>query len=231
MSQSLIVFTAYALTREFSTKGGCATSVDLPVMLPTPYTVPVNLSQPGFSIAAQSSFFDFVGYNICSSTATLPSSTAASAAVPATVTHSLPPSSTLLDQTRSPNSVPLVSSKKGLDNDVKVGIGVGIPVAALILVALAAIIFRRVREKRPIKMDPRSGNQSEGRQPYLQQKGELEDKEKRVYELESCESRHEIEGSDIAGGMAAARDENGEPRSGVQELRGEEHSKELSCST
>lgn len=77
---------------------------------------------------------------------------------------------------------------------------------------------------------------SEDAQPYLQQKAELEAKEKRQHELDAQELRYEMEGAQTWHEIEGATNTNetsGEAIQGhdsdrlIQELRGEEHSKEL----
>ena len=61
--------------------------------------------------------------------------------------------------------------------------------------------------------------------PYLQQKAELEDQERRKYELEARETGFEMDGENQIYEVVSEGD--GRRMSRFQELRGEEHLKEL----
>ena len=62
-------------------------------------------------------------------------------------------------------------------------------------------------------------------QPYLQQEAELEDEERRRYEMEAQEVRHEMQGEDDIHEIGLGRDQRRISR--LQELKGSEPSKEL----
>lgn len=69
---------------------------------------------------------------------------------------------------------------------------------------------------------------AETSQPYLQRKAELEAEEKRKHELEAEERRYELEEDRKIHEKSVERDSQGIASLQVrQELRGEEHSKEL----
>ena len=69
------------------------------------------------------------------------------------------------------------------------------------------------------------GDPKEKSQPYLQQKAELEAKENRKHELEAEERKHEM-GTEGERYELSAEEGQRESRR-RQELRGEEHSREL----
>ena len=62
-------------------------------------------------------------------------------------------------------------------------------------------------------------------QSYLQRKGELDNEERKLYELAAEERRHEIGADGVrCETLTAERSDRGR---NLQELKGEEHSKEL----
>lgn len=81
------------------------------------------------------------------------------------------------------------------------------------------------RKSRSSSVDNGPATLSKDSQPYLQQKAELEAKERGTYELEGRERVHEVDGVDAVSEMAVEREPPG--MSTIQELRGAEHVKEL----
>ena len=130
--------------------------------------------------------------------------------------------------TSSTNSVS-THSPGSYDQKVKIANGVAIPVVLLGLVLLGFLVYKRRKNQKTLREeDPTSqdiGSPQEDSQPYLQQKAELEAEGKRKHELEAQERRYEIgnEGEryelPVEEGDLMVRSR--------QELRGEEHSREL----
>ena len=115
------------------------------------------------------------------------------------------------------------------DKKLKIGLGVAIPVASLGLVLLGYLVYKRRKVQETLEEEDatskKEGSPHEDRQPYLQQKAELEAEEKRKHELEAREMRYEM-------GVEGERYELPVEGQGMmiqtrQELRGEEHSTEL----
>jgi len=70
---------------------------------------------------------------------------------------------------------------------------------------------------------------SEENRPYLQQKGELEADEKRKYELHAEERRYELADDSQIREMSTTDSPYEMSSQRTQELRGEDHSRELGC--
>lgn len=95
---------------------------------------------------------------------------------------------------------------------------------------LALLLWRRYRKNKGANAATADHVASEGVQPYLQQKPELEAEEKGKQELDAEERRYELDGDNGRHEMSDMSD-NGLPASRVlQELRGEEHARELGVS-
>ena len=121
------------------------------------------------------------------------------------------------------------NSTDSSDKKVKISLGVAIPVASLGLVLLGYLMYKRRKVQKTLEEEDatskKEGSPHENQQPYLQQKAELKAEEKQKHELEARERKYEmgvegeryelpVEGQDM---MIQTR----------QELRGEEHSREL----
>ena len=119
------------------------------------------------------------------------------------------------------------SRDHSLDKQAKIGIGVAIPVAVTALVLLIVLLWRRSRKIKESDGLKEENAVPEDNQPYLQQKAELEAEEKRKNELEAEEKRYELDGETRIHEMSD-EGSHGLPYPNVmQELRGEEHSREL----
>ena len=120
------------------------------------------------------------------------------------------------------------SISKGPSRQTKVAIAIGVPVVALLSLAVAFLVryrHRKIRLVSPKKTKAKQeGKSQEDVQPYLQQKAELEVEESRIHELEALERRIEI-GNEGERFQLPGNEED--IIRGRQELRGEEHSKEL----
>ncbi|KAL9600006.1 MAG: hypothetical protein Q9219_003475 [cf. Caloplaca sp. 3 TL-2023] len=140
------------------------------------------------------------------------------------------PSSTAVGNTQGNTSVSSPPTSSEPEGQISVGAKIGFGIAGLVLlliIALAAILWKLRRRKR------RSQNksQTEGltvneESPYFQQKGELEATANTRLELHDEERREELDGDEIHE-LPVTRDGLGEQPGRRNELRGEEHSKEL----
>ena len=136
--------------------------------------------------------------------------------------------STLSSLQTSP-SAPAVqrqNSSTGLSSAAKIGIGIGVSAIGTSILLLASRGLLQYRERRNRDRAEKQGATSEEHQPYFQQKGELEAEERRKYELEAEERRYELEENEI-NEMPTIEMNNERSAHGKQELRGEEHCKEL----
>ena len=251
--ESFLLFTAYNIVSQFVTNGQCQATLGsiIPVSPVFSVSQPANVNYTEFQSVATDSFADYLGFSPCSGSAEEVSSTTLSnsnllvATVLATPTASNPSSLTPVASGPDQNSTQSIStgtngqnsssthtvsthSLGSHDTKVKLATGVTIPVAFLGLVLLGFLVYRRRKNQKTLEEDPTSqdsGSPQEDPQPYLQQKAELEAEEKRKHELEARERRYEIgnEGEryelPVEEGDLMIRSR--------QELRGEEHSREL----
>ena len=223
---SYIVFTAYSIISQYSAEGSCVTTTGLPISLVPPYSRlrPTSIPASDFESIAGSSLLTHLGFSSCIGRG--------QEVTPiALVNGSLPSANTT--STGAPISgnstaIPVPGSRhETLVEQAKIGIGIAIPfvVGALLLPAL--LLWRRYRKKKGANAATAEHVESEGVQPYLQQKPELEAEEKRKQELDAEERRYELNGESEIHEMSDTSN-NGLPASRVlQELRGEEHAREL----
>lgn len=169
---------------------------------------------------AYSSFYAFEGLEGC--TATLPSSQS----VPTYLGQIATASATAL-----PSVIPTVNSVpvRHIRSTQIIIVSVVVPTAGLTILMLGIIIIRRYRKKRSQAAFANYSETTSNTQPYVDQKAELEDEERRKHELEATEIRYEMEGEDKIFEMPG--DGNAitgiAPSNNRQELRGAEHSREL----
>ena len=102
----------------------------------------------------------------------------------------------------------------------------GVSAIGTVILLLASRGLLQYRERRLRDRAEKQGATSEEHQPYFQQKGELEAEERREYELEAEERRYELEENEI-NEMPTIEMNNNRSAHGKQELRSEEHCKEL----
>ena len=222
--------TAYSVTSAFESDGICITTSGTAVTLPTPYSVIGNPLDPLLSQKVENSFVDFLGFATCvaptplmniSSAALHISSTAASTQLSSLKATTITGSTAASSHTDS--------GGQALERPARIGIGLAVPVGVLALIGIVAVVWRRkARRQSSTELKPREEKQPDDLQPYLQRKAELEDQERRRHELESNECRYELEGADKGTELPIGKSVNvvrSVPR--MQELRGEEHSKEL----
>lgn len=154
-----------------------------------------------------------------------------------TVVTTAPSSNTSSSNNTSPSSststppppAKTSSSKASLSTDAKIGISFAAfgVVLILILSALATYLIRR-RRKRKQKLEGKS-TPSESDQPYFQPKGELDAEGNVKAELHAESRRNELDGENEIHELPGVNGNLGKQNIHKQELKGEEHSKELEC--
>ncbi len=249
---SFLVFSGYNIASEYSTNGQCQFTLGDIISVSPVYSVsqPAKVNSTKFQSTARQSFYNYLGFSTCSGggvgvavvtdLASLPGAT-----LLATPIASNPSPSTPVISGPDQNSTQAISTGIGGQNSssasvsthssgsyhkrVEVANAVAIPVAFLGLALLGFLLYRRRKNQKASKEDdPISQNlesSPEDLQPYLQQKAELEAEEKRKHELEARERRYEIGNEGERYELPV--EEVGLMISSRQELRGEEHSKEL----
>ena len=250
-----IVLTAYSITSVYMSDGVCITTSGVPVSLTESYytvTDPTGVPSSDFPTYAASQFVNnFLGISTCVGSGEEFFPTALiqvndTSVTPALSTLVLPaPSASLPVGANSTTSTILHPSNATkstvaprLDEPIKIGIGVGVSFAALLLISLVGYIWRKRRLHLAAITAEEQGD-TEGRQkgtsssdsdnqPYLQQKAELEAEERQRHELEARQKIHELDGGteirEVPGGthehrLAVMRSK--------QELTSGEHSQEL----
>lgn len=182
---------------------------------------------------AYSSFYEEIGYEGCA--ATLPPSqvyptyngeavhTAVAGFSAATPAESSP---TAILSTSPPE---ISGSVQRAHSARTIIVSVVVPTTALVIILLCLVVIRIYRKKRKQAASTKLLDITSDVQPYMDQKAELEDEERRrheldadgrTYEMEGVDSIFEMPGNGDAGTMSARSDR-------IQELRGAEHSKEL----
>ena len=93
---------------------------------------------------------------------------------------------------------------------------------------LCLLVWRNVQNRKRAKTVGKDNDRTtfpEGSQPYLQQKAELEDEERRKHELEARELRYEMDEGNARYELSSTTDQN--RMSTRHEMVGPEHSKEM----
>ena len=210
---------------------------------------PANVNSTKFQSTAIQSFYDYLGFSTCSGggggvPVVTDFASLSGATLLATPIASNPSPSTPVTSSPDQNSTQAISTGTGGQNSsstsvsthssgsyhrrVEVANAVAIPVAFLGLALLGFLLYRRRKNQKALKEeDPTSQEPGSLKdpQPYLQQKAELEAEEKRKHELEARERRYEIGNEGERYELPV--EEVGLMMPSRQELRGEEHSKEL----
>ena len=207
---------------------------------------PAIANSTEFQSKAIESFIDHLGFSTCSAGGVYVDPLALTTVLLATVIatpiasntspsagpnqNSTQPISTGISGSNSSSTQSFSTQSPGSHGkEIEIAIGVAIPVAFLVLVSLGFFAYRRWRIHKKLKevnaMSPKQGSLHEDRQPYLQQKAELEAEEKRKHELEARERRYEMDNEGERYELPVG--EQGVVIRTRQELRGEEHSKEL----
>ena len=240
-----IVLTAYSITSVYLSDGVCITTSGVPITLTKAYTItsPTTVPSSEFPAYAGSEFVDFLGFSTCVGSGEELFPTPIIQVTNISVTPA--PSASLRVNATSTTSPTLRSSNTteptatpGLDEPERIGIGVAVSFATLILVALVASIWRKSRlrsaaipagKQRDNKNEQEGTSRNEGEnQLYLQQKPELDAEEQQKHELEARQRIYELDGETEIKEFPTGIDEH---RLAVmrsrQELKAGEHSQEL----
>ena len=241
---SPIVFNAYSVTSAYISNGECVTTSGSPTILPTPYSFTPNTPLPSSILrsSAFSAFVDYLGFEACiggdeeaAPVALVPvnnvsiTSQSADILIPSpTKSFNSSVTSTLSSLQTSPSASAVQEPKSStvLSPSTKIGIGIGGSIAGTIILFLGLRDFLRYHKRKngdqAEKQEATSGEQ----QPYFMQKGELEAEERQRHELEAAERRYELE-ENIVNEMPTLEMDNDRSANRRQELRGEEHCKEI----
>ena len=192
----------------------------------------INARYSTFLYNAYSSFYEEIGYKGCA--ATLPPSQiypvyigreAATSETATPVITSIDSSSTtdLTSPLKSSGSVQRAETTRTII------ISVVISTTALIIILLCFIVIRIYRKKRSQTAPIKYSRTISDMQPYVDQKVELEDEQRRRHELDAGRRIYEMEGEDRIFEMPGNRDTGtrSSRSNRIQELRGAEHSIEL----
>jgi len=189
-----------------------------------------------FYSVAGSSLVDYIGAFQCDLVApdeisTTPVDTKTRAHSPAT------PSTVALTNTSTPGPgtatpSPFMSGSDSSKTSLKVGVKIAIGFGSVVVVGILAFIICGILRHRKRKLETRKkglGTPSDVNQPYFQQKGELEAEEKRKYELHTDERRYELAEDTQIHEMSTTDSSYELSTQRTQELKGEEHLRELCC--
>ena len=220
---STVVFTAYSITSTYSSDIFCITTSGsaTPVSPPYSFTSPASLPASIFISNAGFAFVQYLGLRNCYGGAQTPNVTLTNNNGSATANSTKASISRNSSQTNppTPNHTP--------DEQAKIGIGVTVPVVVTALILLALLLWRRSRKTKRRNAPREDHIPPEDSQPYLQRKAELEAEEKRKYELAAEERRYELDGETRIHEILDGNSHGFSPSHTRQELRGEEHSREL----
>lgn len=233
-TRTALLFTAYSISREYSSNGLCVPTPGPSIAVSPPYSIawPDSISASDFELFKQTanrSFLDYLGFSPCSGprqdvvTTTFINSPSLTSSPPSTTATSTKEYISEVS-TETPVAGP---AHHRLEKPAKVGIGIAIPVIVTALFLLAVFLSLRSNKIKKTKTLRRRRTILEDSQPYLQQKAELEAEEMRKHELEVGEMRHELDGESR---IQELSDDSSHGLPSVyqrQELRGEEHSREL----
>lgn len=250
--ESIVLFTAYTITSDYTSGGLCIKTTGSPVPLSPEVSIakPANANSTAFESSVTSLFYDYLGFASCIgndnpiqiATNLIPVVNITSTPLSTTIGGPLNSTTLVYPPSNLVSSNPTTSSaggniSSGFTAKDKAATGAVIPVVAIISLVLGiAFYIRRRRKISNFGKDPhRSGEET---QPYLQQKAELEAEEKRRLELEAVEVRYELDGRNYRNEMPAQGSEVENEIDTIErpalsslkerhELRGEEHSKEL----
>lgn len=230
------LFTEYSVNTELFRGSICVTSSGLPVSIepqfpvPKPATADISL----FQVSALSSLYSHLGFATCSygleaKTSAPPNLLSTSLTVPLpTSTGKYVKAASMSSSSTSTQSNTSRSSSEDPSHQTKIAIGIGLSVVVPLLFALAFFLGDRYRKIRSVSLKraiaQRERELQEDGQPYLQHKAELEAEENRKHELDALETPHQIGNEGERYELPA---NEGDVIKMRQELRGEEHSKEL----
>ena len=234
--ESFLIFTAYNIASQTLNHGTCQLSLGSIIPMDPYFSVsqPATVNVTKFQSIAQASFYDYLGFSECSGSGITVSVNNLSAvpvvSVIPTPTSTSPSLLTTVPPSPRNNSTQSVSTLSSGSHDKRVEIGnaVAFPVAFLRLLLFGYVMYKRRKIQKTTAEEDVTLQQQESSyevKPYLQQKSELEAEENRKHELEARERRYKI-GIEGERHKLSAEVQNSMIRT-RQELRGEEHSKEL----
>ncbi|KAL8922360.1 MAG: hypothetical protein Q9208_005213 [Pyrenodesmia sp. 3 TL-2023] len=234
-SSASIVFTGASITSEFIWNGQCQTTINAKTIdNPASWTFYQNAStiDSEFGIEATSSFARYINVMGCSPLVDSESIIGGPkvVAIQKMITSASSPTITAPSITTTPLPQPIAEpSKPNLSLGAKTAIGISVPVAVLITLAILVLAILRHRKNKRTNQpsSAKTTASSTEDQPYLQQKGELEAKESALFELSAEHRQHELESRDEIREMSAVADWCDEGLCWRRELRGEEHCEEL----
>lgn len=195
-------------------------------MLSTPYSVSAASQYADELVTASSSFFSFLGFTRCDLTGGSIETTTVRQPVRSVI--STPALTTSKSSATIAPSASVPSPTSAGKTRETIGVAASVPATILAIVTLLIIIWRRRRRRKAFREHTAADDQKVNEhQPYLQRKAELEDEERRKHEFEARERRFELEGETELSEIPAGRDGPWLPPPFTQELRGEEHAKEM----
>ena len=230
-----IVFTAYSVTSAYLSGGYCITNSGSSIPLSSPYSVvtPAASADQNFLNYAGLDFLDYLGFTTCSAGGGEPLVTPLSEFTNSTnptapSTASAGPGASTVSPFTGGN---VETPPNGLSAGAKIGIGLGIPAFVVSTLLFAFIFWRRSRSAKDAKTseEENSFESQVDDRPYLQQKAELEDEERRIHEMDGEGKRYELDGEVRCHEMPIVEKGAGGQRTEttMQELRGEEFAKEM----
>ena len=186
----------------------------------SPLITPINLGEVSNIVFTNNGSIGTGTSSSASSTQLVESTTTSDNSTQAT--SILPP--TGLD-TSTPN--PSKSTRK-LTTKAAKALGISISISAIVIFAFILSSLKVYRKRKRAKIANQEQDSTETRQPYFQQKGELEAEENAKYELDAAaERKHELDGENEIREMQSTANVRGRMDADQQELQGEVHCGEL----
>lgn len=243
-----LVFTAYSVTSEWVSNGQCVTTSGRSVPLNPPFTAlkGTKVMVSDFYRYAVNSLAESIGFSLCGTVTltenglsfatgsrTFPNSInstspTADARSSASKTLKPPPTfaSSLIESTVT--SAPLAPPPgSGFGKVAKLGLGVGLPMIAAILLTLLALLHLKRRTRRVESLRKETEVLSDEHQPYFQPKGELDVEGSGKHELHAEDTRYYLGENGEICEMSSTHDHAELSSHGVPELEGGEHCQEL----
>ena len=155
------------------------TNSGVPISVVPPFSVskPTSIPASDFESTASYSFLEYLGIGDCVG---LGEQVSPIDLTPVTLINGLLPRGSLLSENSSSikasisgssTVIPIPASRhQNLDKQAKIGVGIAIPVAIGALVLLALLLWRRYRKNKGANTTTAEHKETEGVQPYLQQK-------------------------------------------------------------
>ena len=188
---SVLIYTGYTLTTQTRTQGICQVTDGTSVSLATPFSYTLSDDSNDAFALGQDSFADYLGFTDCKRAKGDAITTSSS--LSRSKTTGVETSSTPLPAT--PRTTPHHKFIP-LTKDLKIMIGIVVPISVLIFTLSVFGIIRRNAKLRKSKEAQSRENRAEGETtpPFLQRKPELPGEDSR-YEVHGLDVRHELPGS------------------------------------